>query len=153
MPLFAKVNGVQKEMTDCKVKVNGVWKQGAEMLVKINGKWEEVWRNVEKVIATYDGQDIHVPFNGIIESYDTISIIGARLTAYNSNGDIIGTAPMNSMWASAQYNPFAFYDETTGTYIGSVRTGTSTSGYVSMQFTFGENAETLVLEYVEMIKS
>lgn len=46
MPLFPKINGSHKEMTDGKVKVGGEWKQGVEMLVKVNGVWKQIWSNI-----------------------------------------------------------------------------------------------------------
>lgn len=82
MPLFPKINGSHKEMTDCKVKVNGVWKQGVEMLVKVDGKWKQVWSNetvlvLDKAIAS--SATYAVTVNGINSTSNKITLEDVRL--------------------------------------------------------------------------
>lgn len=84
MPLFPKINGSHKEMTDCKVKVGGEWKQGVEVLVKVNGKWQKAWENIAlffEAIPTDYGVEQIFPFKS---NKPTQAILrGITLRAYD----------------------------------------------------------------------
>lgn len=90
MPLFPKINGSHKEMTDCKVKVGGKIKQGVEMLTKVNGKWKEVWvdnyidRDISFETASYSKVDKYYP---TVPSTSLVKDFHAQ--AFNKSGELV----------------------------------------------------------------
>ena len=89
MPLFPKINGSHKEMTDCKVKVKGKVKQGIEMLVKVNGKWKEVWSNTAIYIVSDISYEIFELHYDIID--ETVHLENLVVAVYDRNDELITT--------------------------------------------------------------
>ena len=82
MPLFAKINGAHKEMTDCKVKVGGEWKQALEVLVKVDGKWRNVWSNETVFVldkAHASSATFSITVDGINSTSNKITLENVRL--------------------------------------------------------------------------
>ena len=115
MPLFPKINGSHKEMTDCKVKVGGEWKQAVEMLVKVNGKWKTVF-----VSNFIDLSVVHVTtarYEEFEDTYESVpnyaAFVGLEMSVYNSNGELLsretlGTNEEPEIISSASYS---LYDD------------------------------------------
>lgn len=90
MPLFSKVNGSHKEMTDVKVKVGGVWKQGVEVLVKVNGKWRDVWSNKTFIMGN---NTAYIDVGGA----SSVKLVNAVYKMYSPTGELIFTSDTSDM--------------------------------------------------------
>lgn len=107
MPLFPKINGSHKEMTDCKVKVGGEWKQAVEMLVKVNGKWKEVWSNTAIYIVcdtSYETFEFH--YDNIDEIFRVENLVVA---VYDRNNKLITTMDLGTLQTTS--GSYAVYDD------------------------------------------
>ena len=89
MPLFAKVQGAQKEMTDCKVKVGGEWKQALEMLVKVGGKWKSFWSNVAIYIESNTSYEMFELHYDVMD--ETVHLENLVVAVYDRNDKLITT--------------------------------------------------------------
>lgn len=106
MPLFAKVQGAHKEMTDCKVKVGGEWKKALEVLVKVNGKWKEVWSNFALYIVcdtSYDTFEFY--YDKIDEIFRVENLVVA---VYDGNDRRITTMNLGTVQTTS--GSYAVYD-------------------------------------------
>jgi hypothetical protein len=106
MAIFPKVNGVHKEMTDCKVKVNGEWKQALEVLVKVNGKWKQVWNNVAIYIVSDTSYEIfELPFDNVKDIFIIENLV---VQVYDRNNRLIATMVLER--ESTSSGSYSVYD-------------------------------------------
>lgn len=93
MPLFAKVNGAQKEMTNAKVKVGGEWKQAVEIMTKVNGKWVRAWKSNYIAFNVY--HETTSSYANFEDYYDNVSqgidLNGVVIQAFDSSGNVLGS--------------------------------------------------------------
>lgn len=108
MPISSKIEGTQKEVTNCKAKVNGIWKQCQKALVKVSGKWKEVWANFKKLgdrvyyewteSGTYTDRYKSLPTNGV-------RFRDFYASALNANGQTIGSkGTSNGQWTTYNFS-------------------------------------------------
>ena len=111
MPLFPKISGAHKEMTDCKVKVGGEWKQALEVLVKVGGKWKTVF--LSNFIALSVVHTTTARYEEFEDSYDNVpnyaAFVGLEMSVFDTNGnllarDTLGTNEEPEIISSASYS-------------------------------------------------
>ena len=77
MSIYTKVNGEQKEVSDCKVKVGGVWKKAVLVYAKVNGIWKKVRRSSTIIVVTKTGNS--AAFTIPISGYSGTSVQNAEI--------------------------------------------------------------------------